>query len=161
MMLLSLEDLAKKSTSYSFHDCVESNRGLVFLSVPAHTDASRQYWSHFRLKRRIGSRQALLCVLAIAFVPLLFAHWLGELFFSGPLQVLDGPTHGGNTDLDSRLHFPGLTMLSQCGVRSPLQLRLQLGFQWGPFAWGTPRNRLGQYMTLFTSLSNIPLDRGF
>src|SRR6266702_4585202 len=53
-MPLNLEGSEKKSTSYSFHDCVEEPLVLVFLSVPVHTDASTQYWIHFRLKRRIS-----------------------------------------------------------------------------------------------------------
>src|SRR6266700_7947284 len=80
-MPLNLEGSEKKSTSYSFHDCVEESLVLVFLSVPVHTDASTQYWSHFHLKRRISSHPALLCVLSIGCVPLLFSHWLRVLFF--------------------------------------------------------------------------------
>src|SRR6266568_8589881 len=80
-MPLNLEGSEKKSTSYSFHDCVEEPLVLVFLSVPVHTDASTQYWIHFRLKRRISSHPALVCVLSIGCVPLLFSHWLQVLFF--------------------------------------------------------------------------------
>src|SRR5437588_1732358 len=99
--------------------------------------------------------------LKLAGLSLLQRNFCPTVFFPCPLQVLDGPTHGGNAHLDALFRFPGLTMLLECGVRPPLQLRVQPGFQWCPFAWGTPRNRLGLHMTLFTSLSDISLDRCF
>ena len=75
--------------------------------------------------------------------------------------MLDGTTHGGNADLDPRFRFPGVTMLLECGVRLLLELRLELGFQWGSFGRGTSGNWLGTHMTPFPSLSDISLDRGF
>ncbi len=75
--------------------------------------------------------------------------------------MLNRPTHRGNADLDPRFGFPRVTMLLERGVRLLLQLRLELGFQWGSLGRGTSWNRLGTHMPLFPSLSDISLDRGF
>lgn len=75
--------------------------------------------------------------------------------------MLKSTAHRGNADLDPPTRFPRVTMLLERGVRLLLELRLELGFQWGSFGRGTSWNRLGTHMTLFTSLSDISLDRGF